>query len=139
VWVEEQCRLARKPGFLKAALTSLRAQVDLRGQREVLLGRLPRLSMPTLIVWGTADKVFPVRQARDAISCLHKGRLELITGLGVWGTPMRRSKEDAVIRRGWADDVEPILDLLERAKSRRLKPPDGPPSIAPPANRKRGN
>jgi pimeloyl-ACP methyl ester carboxylesterase len=82
VWVEEQCRLARKPGFLKAALTSLRAQLDLRGQREVLLGRLPRLSMPTLIVWGTADKVFPVRQARDAISCLHKGRLEIMQGCG---------------------------------------------------------
>ena len=82
MWVEEQCRLARKPGFLKAALTSLRAQVDLRGQRKVLLGRLPRLSMPTLIVWGAADKVFPVRQARDAISYLHKGRLELMQGCG---------------------------------------------------------
>ena len=52
---------------------------------------------------------------------------------------MRRSKEGAVIRRGWADDVEPILDLLERAKSRRLKPPDRPPTIAPPTNQKRGD
>ena len=52
---------------------------------------------------------------------------------------MRRSKEGAVIRRGRADDGKPILDLLERAKSRRLKPPDGPPTIAPPANRKRGD
>jgi hypothetical protein len=52
---------------------------------------------------------------------------------------MRRSKEGAVIRRGRADDVEPILDLLERAKSRRLKSPDGPPTIAPPANRKHGS
>jgi 2-hydroxy-6-oxonona-2,4-dienedioate hydrolase len=82
VWVEEQRRLARTPGFLKAALTSLRAQVDLRGQREVLLDRLPRLPMPTLIIWGTADKVFPVRQARDAVSCLHKGQLEIVQGCG---------------------------------------------------------
>jgi hypothetical protein len=50
---------------------------------------------------------------------------------------MRRSKEGAVIRRGRADDVEPILDLLEKAKSRKLKPPDGPSTIGPPANRKR--
>jgi hypothetical protein len=62
-----------------------------------------------------------------------------LTGLEIWGTPMRRSKEGAVIRRGRADDLEPILDLLERAKSRRLKPPDGPPTIAPLANRKRGD
>jgi pimeloyl-ACP methyl ester carboxylesterase len=82
VWVEEQRRLARTPGFLKAALTALRAQVDLGGQREVLLDRLPRLSMPTLVVWGTADKVFPVRQARDAVSQLDKGRLEIMQGCG---------------------------------------------------------
>jgi 2-hydroxy-6-oxonona-2,4-dienedioate hydrolase len=80
--VGEQRRLAQTPGFLKAALTSLRAHVDLRGQREVLLDRLPHLSMPTLIIWGTADKVFPVRQAQDAVSCLHKGRLEIMRSCG---------------------------------------------------------
>jgi hypothetical protein len=50
------------------------------------------------------------------------------------GSPIEKDKEGAVIRRGRADDGKPILDLLERAKSRRLKPPDGPPIIAPPAN-----
>ncbi len=82
VWVEEQRRLAQTPGFLKATLSTLRAQVDLGGQREVLLDRLPRLSMPTLILWGTADKVFPARQARDAVSRLDQGRLEIIQGCG---------------------------------------------------------
>jgi hypothetical protein len=52
---------------------------------------------------------------------------------------MRRSKEGAVIRQGQAENVETILDLLERAKSRRSTPPDRPPTIAPPANRKRGD
>lgn len=81
-WIEEQRRLAQTPGFLKAALAALRAQVDPGGQREVLLDDLPRLEIPVLVLWGTADKVFPVRQARDAVSRLEKGQLELVQGCG---------------------------------------------------------
>jgi len=48
-WFEGQQRLAQLPGFLEAVDTALRAQIDLGGQREVLLDELPRLRMPTLI------------------------------------------------------------------------------------------
>jgi hypothetical protein len=48
-WFEEQQRLAQLPGFLEEVVTALRAQIDLGGQREVLLDELPRLRMPTLI------------------------------------------------------------------------------------------
>jgi pimeloyl-ACP methyl ester carboxylesterase len=58
-WAAEQYRLAQLPGFLEAALAALRAQLDLDGQREVLLDRLPYLKMPTLVVWGARDRVFP--------------------------------------------------------------------------------
>ncbi len=81
-WMKEQYRLAQSPGFLEAALAALRAQVDLRGQREVLLDRLPSLEIPTLVVWGASDRVFPASQARDAISRLREGSLELIPACG---------------------------------------------------------
>ena len=55
------------------------------------------------------------------------------------GYSNEKEQRGVVIRRGRADDLEPILDLLEWAKSRRLKPPDGVPTIAPPANRKLGD
>ena len=58
-WLKEQYRLARLPGFLKAQLATVRAQVGIRGQREVLVDRLPGLRVPALVVWGTRDRVLP--------------------------------------------------------------------------------
>jgi 2-hydroxy-6-oxonona-2,4-dienedioate hydrolase len=81
-WTAEQYRLAQLPGFLEAALAALRAQLDLDGQREVLLDRLPYLKMPTLVVWGARDRVFPPSQAQDAVSRLPKGSLTLIPDCG---------------------------------------------------------
>jgi pimeloyl-ACP methyl ester carboxylesterase len=81
-WTAEQYRLARLPGFLEAALAALRAQLDLEGQREVLLGRLPHLQVPTLIVWGALDRVFPPSQAQDTLTRLPKGSLALIPDCG---------------------------------------------------------
>jgi pimeloyl-ACP methyl ester carboxylesterase len=81
-WLEEQYRLARLPGFLEAALIAVRAHIDLGGQREVLLDRLPRLKMPTLILWGARDRVVPPNQARDAATRLRRGSLELVPDCG---------------------------------------------------------
>jgi pimeloyl-ACP methyl ester carboxylesterase len=77
-WTAQQCRLARLPGFLEAALATLRSQLDLHGQREVLLDRLAHLEMPTLIVWGAQDRVFSPSQAQDAVARLPEGSLALI-------------------------------------------------------------
>jgi 4,5:9,10-diseco-3-hydroxy-5,9,17-trioxoandrosta-1(10),2-diene-4-oate hydrolase len=81
-WMKEQYRLAQLPGFLEAALAALRAQLDLGGQREVLLDQLPRLEIPTLIVWGESDRILPVSQAREAVARLKQGSLELIPDCG---------------------------------------------------------
>jgi pimeloyl-ACP methyl ester carboxylesterase len=81
-WLTEQCRLAQSPGYLEAHLTALRAQVRPWGQREVLVDRLSLLKMPTLIVWGARDRVFPKSQARDAVARLEEGSLELIPNCG---------------------------------------------------------
>ncbi len=63
-------------------LAALRGTVDVFGQREVLLEQLPRLAMPTLVVWGEHDSVFPLSQAREAVARLSRGRLAVIPGAG---------------------------------------------------------
>ena len=81
-WLKAQYRLSRTPGFLEAQLAAVRAQVGLRGQREVLLGRLPGLEIPTLVVWGARDRVVPESQARDAVARLRDGALSIIPDCG---------------------------------------------------------
>ena len=81
-WLAEQCRLALSPGYLEAHLSMLRALVDPGGQREVLLDQLPHLEIPTLVVWGTRDRVFPHSQAREAVARLPEGSLALIPDCG---------------------------------------------------------
>lgn len=81
-WIKEQYRLARLPGFLEAQLATLRAQVGLKGQREVLVDRLAQLERPTMVVWGTRDRVIPYSHAKEAVSRLPEGYLELIPECG---------------------------------------------------------
>ena len=81
-WITEQTRIAQLPGFTEATISTLRAHVDLGGQREVLADQLSHLEMPTLIIWGKSDRVFPYSQAQKAVSCLRQGFLELIPDCG---------------------------------------------------------
>jgi len=81
-WLAEQGRLARSPGYLEAHVTALRSLVDPAGQREVLVDQLPLLEMPTLVVWGARDRVFPETQARDAATRLRRGSLAVIPDCG---------------------------------------------------------
>ena len=81
-WLKEQYRLARLPGFLKAQLATVRGQVGIGGQREVLADRLPGISTPTLVVWGERDRVLPASQAREAAARLPNGSLELMPDCG---------------------------------------------------------
>jgi len=81
-WLEEQRRLALSPGYLEAHLRALRAQVDPGGQREVLVDQLSLLKMPTLVVWGSRDRVFPESQAREAAARLREGSLAIIPDCG---------------------------------------------------------
>src|SRR3712207_5895718 len=81
-WLAEQCRLALIPGYLEAHLTALRALVGPFGQREVLVDRLGLLGMPTLVVWGERDRVFPESHASEAVVRLREGSLALIPDCG---------------------------------------------------------
>ncbi len=81
-WITEQTRIAQLPGFTEATISALRAHVDLGGQREVLADQLPHLEMPTLIIWGKRDRVFPYSQGQKAASRLRRGFLELMPDCG---------------------------------------------------------
>ena len=81
-WIAEQCRLALSSGYLEAHLTVLRALVSPLGQREVLVDRLWELEIPTLVIWGARDRVFPESQAIEAVSHLQEGSLALIPDCG---------------------------------------------------------
>jgi len=81
-WLAEQCRLALSPGYLEAHLTVLRALVSPFGQRQVLVERLSSLEVPTLVVWGARDRVFPKSQARGAVARLREGSLAVIPDCG---------------------------------------------------------
>ncbi len=81
-WLAEQCRLALSPGYLEAHLTVLRTLVSPLGQRQVLVERLSSLEVPTLLVWGARDRVFPKSQAREAVARLQEGSLAIIPDCG---------------------------------------------------------
>jgi pimeloyl-ACP methyl ester carboxylesterase len=78
----EQYRLARRPGFLDAALAALRDQVGSTGQRRMLLDRLRGLRVPVLLVWGDQDRVVPVAQARRAAARLPDAEVVVLSGCG---------------------------------------------------------
>jgi len=83
-WYERLYRMALLPGYLEATLLTLRATNTLWGQREseIVLGELHGLKMPTLLLWGDGDRIFPVRHGRSAVERLPLGRLEILPGCG---------------------------------------------------------
>ncbi len=83
-WLGRQYRLARQPGFLDATVAGLRSVLTIRGQRQsqLVLDALPRLTMPTLVVWGAQDRVSPVRHAEAAVTRLAQGHLAIIPECG---------------------------------------------------------
>jgi 2-hydroxy-6-oxonona-2,4-dienedioate hydrolase len=110
-WYEEQYRLSQRPSFLRATVAALRAHVHPGGQRTVLLDALPHLPMPTLVVWGERDLIFPATQARDAAARLRKGELSVIPECGHLPHLEQPTWCAAVLRRfleaqsGWREEA----------------------------------
>ena len=66
-----------------AFLRTLRSVVDVRGQVVTMLDRcyLTR-GIPTLLVWGSADRIVPVGHAHKAHDAMPGSRLEIFEGAG---------------------------------------------------------
>jgi pimeloyl-ACP methyl ester carboxylesterase len=72
-----------EPGTRVAFIRTLRGVIDLAGQAVSADDRLYLTShFPTLIVWGTRDRVIPVRHARAAHAAIPRSRLEIFEDVG---------------------------------------------------------
>jgi pimeloyl-ACP methyl ester carboxylesterase len=81
-WLAEQYRLGMLPGFLATTLAALRGLVGPAGQRHVLVDDLPRLAVPTLLLWGGRDRVVPVAHARAAVRRVPHAALAVLPAAG---------------------------------------------------------
>lgn len=59
-----------------------RTMTDVRGQKTVLLNRLCQLLMPTLLVWGSKDRIVPAHQAYVAAELIPDCQLHIFEGCG---------------------------------------------------------
>ncbi len=108
-WLEQQYSQAQIPGHLEGTVACLRGEIGPWGQREVFLDELPRLEMPTLVVWGTRDLVVPHYQARDAASRLKNVRLVSIPYCGHSPHVERPDRFIAALNRFLTDHADDIV------------------------------
>ena len=83
-----------RPGNKEAMLRMLRAGVTVRGVKTLLQvkGRLPSLTIPTLVLWGRQDRIFPVAHGEAAAQALPQGRLHVFEECGHWPHMERREE-----------------------------------------------
>jgi pimeloyl-ACP methyl ester carboxylesterase len=72
-------------GAREAFLHTLRAVIDLQGQRVSATDRLYLAEkLPTLLIWGTDDPIIPIEHGRAARERIPESRLVEIPGAGHW-------------------------------------------------------
>jgi pimeloyl-ACP methyl ester carboxylesterase len=84
----------KRPGNTAAMLRMLRAGVNLLGVKPwaVLTSRLSELRVPTLLLWGRQDAIFPVKHAYRAAKLIPRARLKVFENCGHW--PQRDARKD---------------------------------------------
>ena len=84
--IAELVRIRSLPGARSAVLKTLREGVDVFGMKRKhrLLGRLPDLPMPLMVVWGGRDRFFPVAHAYAAADMVPSTRLLVLPEAGHW-------------------------------------------------------
>jgi pyruvate dehydrogenase E2 component (dihydrolipoamide acetyltransferase) len=80
--VEEMYRSRLVPGADEAVRAATRSSFDRDGQRIAIYDRLAELPVPTMIIWGERDRVFPAEQAADAAEKIPDAWLEVLDGVG---------------------------------------------------------
>ena len=81
-WFVNQLWLGAYPQILWDQLLLSRVLIDQEGQKEVMLDRLPNMSVPALIVWGESDQILPVAHGRAAAGRIPHSRLAIIPDCG---------------------------------------------------------
>jgi pimeloyl-ACP methyl ester carboxylesterase len=104
---------------------TLRAVIDERGQRVSARDRLYLAEeMPSLIVWGTRDRIIPAEHGREAQRAMPGSRLEELEGAGHF-PHLDEPKRFVDILTDFIDSTEPAslraADLRERLLAGPLK------------------
>ena len=114
IWSDERIAnhgtLLATPEYRAAYLSALRSIAGMRQLRDgvVVEDRLPELHMPTLLIWGGHDHIFPARHAQAARERIPNGRLEIFDDSG--HTPQMEEPERF---------NRLVLDFLSEPTSRR--------------------
>jgi pimeloyl-ACP methyl ester carboxylesterase len=114
IWSDERIlnhgTLLATPEYRAAYLSALRSIAGMRQLRDgvVVEDRLPELRMPTLLIWGGHDHIFPASHARAAMRRIPRGRLEIFDDSG--HTPQMEEPERF---------NRLVLDFLQEPASRR--------------------
>ncbi|HVH65423.1 MAG TPA: alpha/beta fold hydrolase [Candidatus Acidoferrum sp.] len=76
--------LLSRPEYRAAYLSALRSIARMRDLRDgiVVHNRLQELRMPTLLIWGRHDHIFPAAHAKAALEKLPNGRAEIFDDSG---------------------------------------------------------
>jgi pimeloyl-ACP methyl ester carboxylesterase len=88
IWSDERIAnhgtLLATPEYRAAYLSALRSIAGMRQLRNgvVVEDRLPELRMPTLLIWGGHDHIFPASHAQAAKDRIPNGRLEIFDDSG---------------------------------------------------------
>jgi pimeloyl-ACP methyl ester carboxylesterase len=88
IWTDERIAshgtLLAKPEYRAAYLSALRSIAGMRHLRDgvVVQDRLAELRMPTLLIWGGHDHIFPASNAQVAMGRIPNGRLEVFDDSG---------------------------------------------------------
>jgi pimeloyl-ACP methyl ester carboxylesterase len=98
----------------RAFVETIRASIDWNGQRASARDRI-RLAaeLPTLIVWGTHDRVIPVEHARATHAAIPGSRLELFEGAGHF-LPVEHPRRLAALLDEFVGSTEPAVFDLHR-------------------------
>jgi pimeloyl-ACP methyl ester carboxylesterase len=79
--VARALRPLEEPGAREAFVHTLRAVIDVRGQRVSATDRLYLLeAMPLLIAWGERDRTIPIEHGRAAHAAVPHSRFVLLPG-----------------------------------------------------------
>jgi pimeloyl-ACP methyl ester carboxylesterase len=88
IWTDERIAshgtLLATPAYRAAYLSALRSIAGMRQLRDgvVVQDRLTELRMPTLLIWGGHDHIFPASHAQVAMGRIPNGRLEVFDDSG---------------------------------------------------------
>ncbi len=81
VWAKKILyKSADSPDYSKTS--GIQKQIFQKIIRQDLTPILPKISVPTLIVWGTFDKYVPLKDGKNAQKLIQNSQLEIILGAG---------------------------------------------------------